>query len=72
MLSVVGNTARLAAVYDFKLRRAMLVGFRYQLRSDRLYEDGFIGLMEGRFESERVPVFHLTVCIEGASRHGWP
>merc|ERR1712091_623057 len=55
-----GKTARLAAVYDFKLCRAILVGFRDQLRSDGLFEDGFVGLMEGRCETELVPVFHLT------------
>ena len=72
-----GKAARLAAVYDFKLCRAILVGIRDQLRRDGLYEDGFVGLMEGRCETELVPVFHLTdsngyvlkVQIEGAETY---
>ena len=64
-------------MYDFKLCRAILVGFRDQLRKDGLYQDGFVGLMEGRCETELVPVFHLTdingcllkVQIEGAESY---
>ena len=50
----------MAAVYDFKLCLAILVGFRDLLRSDGLYEDGFIGLMDSRFEKEHMPVYHLA------------
>ena len=64
-------------MYDFKLCRAILVGFRDQLRGDGLYVDGFIGLMDGRCETEQVPVYHLTdskgyvlkVQIEGAETY---
>ena len=59
--------ARKAAVYDFKLCRAILAGFRDQLRHDGLYKDGFMGLMEDRADrpnsdtnAETIPIYHLT------------
>ena len=56
-----GKIARKAAVYDFKLCRAILMGFRDQLRADGLYKDGFIGMLEDRGDRpELVPVLHLT------------
>ena len=50
-----GKTARMAAVYHFKLCRAILVGFRKQLQKDGNCQDGFIGILEaglGRGERE--------------------
>ena len=65
----------MAAMYDFKLCRAILVGFRDQLRCDGLYKDGFVGMMENcRDGEDLVPIHHLAgkdgsvlkVQIEGA------
>ena len=58
-----GKVARKAAVYDFKLCRAILMGFRDQLRVDGLYKDGFIGMLEDRGDKpDLVPVYHLDEC----------
>ena len=47
-------------MYDFKLCKAILVGFRDQLRRDGLYKDGFMGILEDRGEKpELIPVLHL-------------
>ena len=52
--------ARRAAVYDFKLCRAILVGFWDQLRADCLYKDGFMGILEDRGEKpDLIPVLHV-------------
>ena len=40
-----GKAARKVAVYDFKLCKAILVGFRDQLRADGLYKDGLVVLL---------------------------
>ena len=37
-----GRTASLAAIYDFKLCKAILFGIRNQLRADGLYTDGLL------------------------------
>ena len=50
-----GKTARMAAVYHFKLCRAILVGFRNQLRCDGAYKDGFVGMLEAGQEQETLP-----------------
>ena len=50
-----GKTARMAAVYHFKLCRAILVGFRNQLRCDGTYKDGFVGMLEAGQEQETLP-----------------
>ena len=42
----------MAAVYHFKLRRAILVGFRKQLQKDGLCRDGFVGMLE---KTEDIP-----------------
>ena len=55
-----GKIARQAAVYHFKLCRAILVGFRNQLRKDGTYTDGFTGLLETRMDCEQLPVYKLT------------
>ena len=51
-------------MYHFKLCRAILVGFRNQLRSDGICRDGYIGMMEASMEDEDVPTvlpcFNLT------------
>ena len=57
-----GQVARKAAVYDFKLCKAILMGFRDQLRADGLYKDGFVGMMEDRGDvPDVVPVYHLMM-----------
>ena len=43
----------MAAVYRFKLCRAMLVGFRKQLHKDGLCRGGFVGMME---KTEDIPL----------------
>ena len=41
-----GNVACMAALYDFKCCRAMLVGFRNQLNKDGVCKEGFVGMLE--------------------------
>ena len=59
-----GKTQCMAAVYHFKLCRAILVGFRNQLRKDGVSKDGFTCMLEAKMEKQEVPVglqcFHLT------------
>lgn len=51
-----GKVAQMAAVYDFKLCRAILVGFRKQMNMDGKCKDGFICLVEsGTERSEAMP-----------------
>ena len=55
----------MAAVYHFKLCRAILVGFRKQLQKDGICLDGFVGMLE---KTEDVPpVLKLLVF---SSRRG--
>ena len=74
-----GRIARMAAVYSFKLCRAILVGFRNQLRADGKFEDGFVGIMESfdreqeEFDTYRVSdwsgaIFHIKVANEPVFR----
>ena len=74
-----GRIARAAAVYSFKLCRAILVGFKNQLRQDGRYQDGFVGLMESfdreqeDFEAYRIAdtsgaIFHVHVANEPVFR----
>ena len=63
-----GKIARQAAVYHFKLCRAILVGFRAQLRKDGTCTDGFVGILESRMECDRLPVYKLT-DVDGAVLH---
>lgn len=51
----------MAAVYSFKLCRAILVEFRNQLRADEKYEDGFVGIMES-FDREQETFDHYRLC----------
>ena len=53
-------------MYHFKLCRAILVGFRDQLRRDGTYSDGFVGMLEAGSAKEQMllPVFNLT-CDDG-------
>ena len=59
-----GKTARMAAVYHFKLCRAIPVGFRSQLRKDGVCKDGVVGMLRSGMEGQEVPAvlpcFHLT------------
>ena len=41
-----GKVARMAALYHFKLCRAILVGFRNQLKKDGVCKEGFVGMLE--------------------------
>ena len=46
----------MAAIYHFKLCRAILVGFRRQLQADGVCKDGFVGMREaGQEKSEVLP-----------------
>ena len=56
-----GKTARLAAIYHFKLCRAILVGFRRQLTADGICKSGFIGMLEAQQEKTEVPP--LMPCL---------
>ena len=49
----------MAALYHFKICRAILVGFRNQLRADGVRKDGFVGMLEAGQEREEIPA---TVC----------
>ena len=50
-----GKTARMAAVYHFKLCRAILVGFRNQLRKDGTCKDGFVVVLGSSFKGDLPP-----------------
>ena len=51
----------MAAIYVFKLCKAILIGFRDQLRADGTYKDGFVGLMESGQEREAMAVMSVIV-----------
>ena len=54
----------MAAIYHFKLCRAILVGFRNQLKRDGVCRDGFVGLLEaGQEKSDVQPCFHIGIGI---------
>ena len=59
-----GKTARMAAVYRFKLCCVLRVGLCNQLRKDGVARDGFIGMLESGMKKQEVPAvllcFHLT------------
>ena len=64
-----GRVARMAAVYAFKLCRAILVGVRNQLRADGKYQDGFVGMMES-FDREQEEFDTYRLCdTSGAIFH---
>ena len=54
----------MAALNRFKLRRAIQVVFRNQLRKDGVCKDGFIGMLESGMERQELPAVlpcsHLT------------
>ena len=57
-----GRTARMAAIYHFKLCRAILVGFRRQLKRDGICKDGYVGMLEaGQERAEVLPTYHIAV-----------
>ena len=51
-----GQVARLAAVYHFKLCRAILVGIRKQLDIDGKTKPGDVGMLDDNFEQD--PIGH--------------
>ena len=53
-----GRRARMAAIYHFKLCKAILVGFRNQMVKDNRCKSGFVGLTES-FEDEPDPLLHI-------------
>ena len=58
----------MAAVYDFKLCRAILVGFRKQLQRDGTCKDGFIGMLDARMENEEAA--SVLPCLLFSGKHG--
>ena len=51
-------------MYHFKLCRAILLGFRDQLRADGTYTDGFVGLMESGQERGALTVLPVQIAPE--------
>ena len=49
----------MAAIYHFKLCRAILVGFRRQLKHDGICRDGYVGMLEAGQEKTEVPCYHV-------------
>ena len=49
----------MAAIYHFKLSRAILVGFRRQLKADGICKYGCFGMMEAE---PTVPLLHVGLC----------
>ena len=62
----------MAAVHHFKLRRAMLLGFRRQLQKDGVCKDGFIGMLEAGLERESLTIRLIEEARQNgqASNHG--
>ena len=58
-----GQDGLFAAVYLFKLCRAILVGFRRQQQFNGVYEDSFVGMLDSEIEkAEVLPVLHLGMA----------
>ena len=55
----------MAAIYHFKLCRAILVGFRRQLKADGVCRGGYVGMLEaGQEKTEVMPIMPLLhVCL---------
>ena len=51
-------------MHHFKLCKAILTGFRDQLRADGTYKDGFVGLMESGQEREAMAVMSVPIAPE--------
>ena len=49
----------MAAIYLFKICRAILVGLRKQLKADGLCGDGYVGLLEAGQEKTEDPCYHV-------------
>ena len=56
----------MAAMYHVKLCKAILVGFRDQLRADGTYKDGLVGLMESGQEREALTLMSVQIAPEVA------
>ena len=54
-----GKITRMAAVYNFKLCRDILVGVRKQLQKDGLCRDGFGGMLEKTEDIPSVAAPHI-------------
>ena len=44
-------------MYHFNLCRAILVGFRNQMKRDGFYRGGFVGMLKGGQEQEDLPKY---------------
>ena len=49
----------MAAIYHFKFCRAILVGFRRQLKADGVCRDGYVGMLDAGQEKTEVPCYHV-------------
>ena len=54
----------MVAMFHFKLCKAILIGFRDQLKADGTYKDGFVGLVESGQESEAMAVMSVQIAPE--------
>ena len=54
-----GQRAKLAAIYNFKLCRAILAGFRKQMTMDGRCEVGMIGLQPEAERCDEMPLLHV-------------
>ena len=58
----------MAAIYHFNLCRAILVGFRRQLKADGVCKNGSVGMLEaGQEKTEDMPI--LPVLRVGLGHH---
>ena len=57
----------MAALYHFKLCRAILVGFRNQLKKDGVCKEGFVGMLEAC--PEEVPATLNCYSLTSSSGH---
>ena len=54
-------------MYHFRLCKAILTGFRDQLRADGTYKDGFAGLVETGKEREAMALMSVQISPEVGS-----
>ena len=57
-----GKTVRMAAIYHCKLCRAILVGFRRQLKADGICKHGCVGMLEASQENSEVVSITVAAC----------
>ena len=59
----------MAALYHLKLCRAILVGFRNQLRADGVCRDGFVSMLQAGQEREEIPARACCYNLTSSSGH---